>query len=53
MKKTLTCICGGEMAYKTDKESDIEFIDGVFYAAHTDEGHEVTEQPDVYVFDEE
>jgi hypothetical protein len=52
MQKTLTCTCGGNMSYNTDKADDAEFIDGVFYATHSGEGHEITEK-DTYICDEE
>ncbi len=50
---SMSCSYGGNMAYKTDKEAEVEFIDRVFYGTHTGEGHEVTEQADVYLFDDE
>jgi hypothetical protein len=53
MKKTLSCSCGGNMSYKTDKPDNAAFIDKLFHDNHTGEGHEVTEQPDVYIGDEE
>ena len=50
MKKTLVCTCGGSMSYDV---TDVNFVDSVFYADHTGDGHEVTEKPGVYICDEE
>lgn len=53
MRKTFRCSCGGKMSYKTDKPDDAAFIDKLFHDNHTGDGHEVTEQPGVYIGDEE
>lgn len=53
MKMTLTCSCGEETSYKTDKASPDEFIDNLFRKRHAGEGHEVTEHPGKYLGDEE